>query len=101
MPFITLSKLLSGGFVGEMTNVLKAAIHGAELTAEQAIAHGLCPETGVPLDGLDTEAHIALLWPRTPNEDAVKRIQMIRDWAKKQAALAEEAIAETAFTATR
>jgi hypothetical protein len=53
-----------------------------EVSPEDALAQGLCPETGLPLEGRDIEGWIGTLWPRTPSEEAARRIGLLRDFAK-------------------
>jgi len=61
-------------------------LKGKLLTDAEAIAKGLCPETGKVLADIeDIEAHIAQLWPGARSPEAVNRIAMIRDWVKNKA----------------
>ena len=61
-------------------------LKGKLLTDVEAIARGLCPETGKVLEDIeDIEAHITQLWPSARSPEAVSRIAMIRDWVKSKA----------------
>lgn len=57
--------------------------NGDEISPEDAVKRGLCPECARPLADVIIEDEIARHWPRTPNADATKRIDLMRDWAKK------------------
>lgn len=53
-----------------------------------AIDAGKCPETGISLDGVNLEAHVAHVFPQLanvdPNSDYARRARLILDSAKKK-----------------
>jgi len=57
---------------------------GNYIGPEGLIALGRCPETGVDLEDLDIETHIAQLWPRDRSPEALHRIDLLRQYAKQR-----------------
>lgn len=53
-----------------------------------AIDAGICPETGISLEGVNLEAHVAHVFPQLkdadPNSDYARRARLILDSAKKR-----------------
>lgn len=59
---------------------------GEHISPDDAIAKGLCPETGRDLSGInDIESHIKSLWPRGGSPEAERRIALLRAFDKKRA----------------
>jgi hypothetical protein len=61
-------------------------VNGKLLTPDDAIAQGLCPETGVDLYGVNIEDHITRLWgtherQELRNPEVFRRQQLLRDYA--------------------
>lgn len=70
-------------------------VNRKELSPEDAHAAGHCPECGDALEGINIEAHIRTHWPHLDSNDpnhaeANRRAQMLRDFAKDQAAKSTE-----------
>ncbi len=60
-----------------------------QLTAEQRLSQGRCPECAVRLDGLDTLGERDRHWPKMPTDtpehgEARRRYQMLTDLATRQ-----------------
>lgn len=58
-------------------------IKGKHMEPADAAKRGLCPETGIDLNGVDIEDHIRSLWPGARSPEAVERIAMLRNYAKQ------------------
>lgn len=61
---------------------------GNYIEPDQAVAHGLCPECGAPLDETDAETEIGkhyttLAHGSAPNPESNRRAEMIRSYYKK------------------
>jgi hypothetical protein len=64
---------------------------GARIPPDALAAAGRCPETGISLNSLDLEAHIASTWPGARSEEAKRRIELIRAYGRKLATAAAQA----------
>lgn len=62
-------------------------VNGTVMSPDDAIAAGLCPETGIPLAGVNIADHIRRTWqsaidPGPPGDEPRRRIKMLKDWTK-------------------
>ena len=80
MPIISYEKMKDATFYGVKFTPDEFRQGALDLTPDEAIARGLCPETGVPLASLNIQDHIARLWPKARSDDAIKRIDLLTKW---------------------
>jgi len=54
--------------------------NGQELTPDEAVAQGLCPECARPLVETNPAEHAMAHWPRGTSAEGARREKMILDW---------------------
>jgi hypothetical protein len=63
---------------------------GKAIAPDVLAARGMCPETGIDLNGVDMETHIRNLWPGARSTEAERRIELIRAYRRRVDALHAE-----------
>lgn len=85
MPIIGLAKMKDLSFYGVKFTPAEFAAGSVELKPEEAIARGLCPETGIALATVNVQDHITRLWPKLRSDEAVARINLLTKWEQENA----------------